>query len=63
MDGAFFFVAGSSLLKGDVWPYTVRGFDAAGRVVVEERLRIEVPDTQAALAAGAKAPKPKPECA
>lgn len=61
--GFFLDVTSSDLIAQGVWPYVVLAYGANGRIVQRITVRPEAPDTEAARAAGIKAPAVGAECA
>lgn len=61
--GFFLDVTSSDLIAQGVWPYEVLAYGANGRVVQRITVKPEPPDTEAARAAGIKAPAVGDECA
>lgn len=61
--GFFLHLTPSTSIARAAWPYELLAYDRGGQLVHRERVRPNAPDTDAARAAGVRAPEADPACA
>lgn len=61
--GFFLLVTPSTSIARGAWPYELLAYDGSGQLIQRERVRPNPPDTEAARAAGVRAPELNAACA